>query len=69
MSMGRFMVTLYDEERRALWELAKRERRDPREQAALSIRHARADAKSAIQSAYALAALGARSAGTQSRRR
>jgi len=32
------MVTLYDEERRALWELAKRERRDPREQAALSIR-------------------------------
>lgn len=38
MSMGRFMVTLYDEERRALWELARRERRDPREQAALSIR-------------------------------
>ncbi len=38
MGYGRFMITLYDDERRALWELAKRERRDPREQAALAIR-------------------------------
>lgn len=38
MALGRFMVTLYEEERRALWELAKQERRDPREQAALAIR-------------------------------
>lgn len=38
MGLGRFMVTLLDEEHQALWELAAREHRDVRDQAALAIR-------------------------------
>lgn len=35
----RIMITLLDDERKALRILARRERREPREQAALIIRH------------------------------
>jgi ABC-type sulfate transport system substrate-binding protein len=38
--MNRFMVTLDEEESAALWDVAHRERRDPRQQAALFIRRA-----------------------------
>jgi len=37
--MARVMVTLYQDEREALITLAQQERRDPRQQAALCIRH------------------------------
>jgi hypothetical protein len=36
--MKRLTITLMQDERTALWELAQRERREPRDQAALIIR-------------------------------